>query len=236
MLGGGTVLDNCQNGAGAFTQRASGPGRWRALPGSELTRFCDHYDEDESSECSAVALGSQWIQVQGTCYHCAIANRLASIADGRAIADPTRGRVIADLNAADPARRRCAHVTAHADGSVQFLGDLALVANTQLSYGSSYRIKRCNTTKALNLPATSSPIGTRFGQVATNASLILWPGGNGLAGIQARTDRRFSIKLPKGAGGTELAISSNTIYVGDESGYVWTARLPAALRTPARGS
>jgi hypothetical protein len=246
MIGGGVIMYDCSSGPNDADESydVAGSSGWHATAAAKTDALCTQ-DLPSPETCGVAGVGTQWIHVQTQCYHCATVNNLVSVSTGAVSPDPTGGRVIADLNAANPARTRCKDVTVNANGSVQFVGNLALVTTGGLSVH-KYAIKRCRTSQTIYANGENQLIGTRYGLIGTNASLIIWPrrsvwpGHPGtLDGIQAHTDRRFTIKLPKAIaqnGVSELAISRAKLYVGDGLGpgpgasVVWTATLPAALR------
>jgi hypothetical protein len=214
------------------------PGVWRTVPTGPLSQQCSGTPGNPGYTCQLIAIGSRWLQYwfqPSGCEQCGgTFTDLVSTTTGALTPSPTKGHVIADLNAAHPARTRCPAVTATRADAVQFVGDLALIRSQGAN--ATPMIERCGTRTKIKLRydgmwGSADQAGST---VATNKTLIIWWGSDDwLSGIQARSHRRFSIKLPPVAiqhGIEAIALTKNTLYLTANTGKTLTAALPSTLR------
>ena len=231
VVGAGTALYDCRSSADDVdpNYEISTPPSdvWSPVTGSAIASLCAG-PQYTGGSCAVVALGRAWIElrvqpsrVPGFSY------RLVSVATGAVVNDPTAGNVIVDLNAADPARRRCSGLHATPGGLVRSVGHFAVVATPSAP---NAQIQRCNSAQTIRL---------RTAGVAANANAIVWAQSSNdtvIRGIQAHTGQHFTITIPGPLRHQlfGLAITKTSIYVSGNILHprVWTAPLPAPLAAP----
>jgi hypothetical protein len=190
--------------------------------------------------CEPIAVGRRWIRYMDQCYHCTARYFLVSTATGALRSDPAGGQVAVDLDAQDPARKRCAPISPKPGDSVTFAGDRAPVGGPR-----GYRVEQCGSTQQIKLPLGTElgTVGTPHAHIAIVGKLIIWIGSQPtrrpppqliVDGVSGATDQQFAIRLPAAARADCAVLSfdltSSRLFVQTAPGTILSASLPAALR------
>jgi hypothetical protein len=206
--------------------------------------YCSAPPVDSEVDCSAEAVGADWIEWVGSSYHHLPYQVVyfQNIETGELRRDPSNATTFADLNSPALARKTCPGVRLERDlgsddgirwGSLTPYGPFALV--TAGSDGNL--LERCGTHMRQRLP----PASDRYSfALASNDSAIIWQAHPGqLSGLYLPSLQTFTIPLPsaiaKPPGAPEalpvrIEPTSSALYMTDsEDGVLWRTAGPAAL-------
>jgi hypothetical protein len=233
VVGHGLALYDCRSSATPNTvnlQVLTPPSEnWTAVPGSSITALCTSIvTGGADGECAPAAVGRVWVEVKlesskippGQSF--VLINRTS----GEVVNDPTSGRVIANLNAINPAAKRCSALNAKRGDLVRFIGRVALVEN---SWSHFAKVQSCGSTASKRLSSIA----------AAGAGAIVWTtnGSSVVHAINARNQHTSTITIPTALRGqiSGVAITNKAIYVSGniKNPRVWSAPLPAALKAQA---
>jgi hypothetical protein len=206
--------------------------------------YCSSPPLDSEVDCSAVAVGADWIEWVGSSYHHLPTQVVyfQNVETGELRKDPTDATTFADLNSPALAHRTCRGVRLMRDldsgygmrwGSLTAYGRFALVTGTN---GVAV-LERCGTHMRRQLPPGSDGYSSAL---ASTDSAIMWQADpSELSGLFLPSLQRFVIALPsaivKPPGASEalpvgIELTSSALYVSDGwDGARWRTASPAAL-------
>jgi hypothetical protein len=212
--------------------------------------------------CDVVAIGTHWIEIKESCYHCANTYVFQNIQTGEVRSDPTHPTTTADVNSPRLAHRVCSPLAVpRADdgggdsnlsgwGSLRFYGSFAVAFGTDEFGNPSVYLERCGSRLHLPIESGLCYLLTCVAPVA-NSHAVIWqsPGTpRTLIGQSAETQlngyflpsmRRFVITLPAPLTTQTLTppqssvvLTTRNLYVLDGTGELWRTATPTLPSSP----
>lgn len=218
FVGGAWLLVDCSGSSVDLYELPAGP--WRSVP---LAESCQAWGTAAGmSTCTPIATGTDWIELDETCYHCRNTYVFQDIESGALVGDPSNSTVLPDLDAPSLAHHLCKPLRVPQGGTLELDGGFAVAEIRREAF-----LERCSTTLHEKLKAFG-------GAPALAPKAIVWLSKpfTRLAGVFLPSRRPFSVVLPGDV--TDLSgvvIADHHLYLNGTTGgveAVWQATWPVA--------